>query len=377
MDFDTLIVNGAVVDGTGAPRRRADVGVAGGRIAAVGDLAGHEAAARIDASGSVVVPGFIDMHSHSDVCMLEDPGGESKVFQGVTTEVTGNCAYSPFPSGDAGPDVLQPRPGIDHAGGGRVGLDDAGRVGGPHRVERRQHQHRAAGGPPRAQDIGRRGRRPAANPGRAFGHEAARRGGRRAGRVRDDHGPDLLAVVLLGGGRDSRHRGRDQGLRRRLPRLAYQGVGRLALQGDGGTARGGPPHRHRRPLLAPGDHRLAPPRPRRRAHGHPGPGARGGDRRDGGRLPVHGGRDGPVRPDPGLGQRGRRRGSAQAIAPARRARPHPGRDGRRMVPWTAVGLGEPCAIARGDGRQPRPRRSVARRGRRAHARRTRQTRCST
>ena len=107
MDFDTLITNGTVVDGTGGPRKRADVGVAGGRIAAVGDLAGQEAALRIDASGSVVVPGFIDAHSHSDVCMLEDPGGESKVHQGVTTEVTGNCAYSPFPSGDAGPDVLQ------------------------------------------------------------------------------------------------------------------------------------------------------------------------------------------------------------------------------------------------------------------------------
>ena len=83
------------------------MGVAGGRIAAVGDLAGQEAALRIDASGSVVVPGFIDAHSHSDVCMLEDPGGESKVHQGVTTEVTGNCAYSPFPSGDAGPAALR------------------------------------------------------------------------------------------------------------------------------------------------------------------------------------------------------------------------------------------------------------------------------
>ena len=107
MDFDTLIVNGTVVDGTGGPRRRADVGVAGGRIAAVGDLAAQDAGTRIDASGSVVVPGFIDMHSHSDVSMLDDPGGESKAHQGVTTEVTGNCAYSPFPSVGVPPGALR------------------------------------------------------------------------------------------------------------------------------------------------------------------------------------------------------------------------------------------------------------------------------
>ena len=49
-------------------------------------------------------PGFIDMHSHSDVTLLDDPGGESKVFQGVTTEVTGNCGFSPFPIGPSGPE---------------------------------------------------------------------------------------------------------------------------------------------------------------------------------------------------------------------------------------------------------------------------------
>ena len=117
MDFDTLIVNGTVVDGTGGPARRADVGISRGRIAAIGDLAGQQAARRIDASGHVVAPGFIDAHSHSDVTLLEDPGGESKVHQGVTTEVTGNCAYSPFPCGDAGPAGLQRALGSTLRGG--------------------------------------------------------------------------------------------------------------------------------------------------------------------------------------------------------------------------------------------------------------------
>ena len=97
MAFDLLIKNGTVVDGTGGPRRAADVGIAGGKITAVGSLAEATAARIIDAKGLVVAPGFIDMHTHSDTTMLKDPGGESKAHQGVTTEVTGNCGHSPFP----------------------------------------------------------------------------------------------------------------------------------------------------------------------------------------------------------------------------------------------------------------------------------------
>ena len=102
MAFDILIVNGTVVDGTGEPRYKADVGISSGKISAIGNLGDAEAARKIDAEGHVVSPGFIDMHSHSDVTLIDDPGGESKAYQGVTTEVTGNCAYSPFPAGPAG-----------------------------------------------------------------------------------------------------------------------------------------------------------------------------------------------------------------------------------------------------------------------------------
>ena len=107
MAFDILILNGVIVDGTGSPRYRGDVGISNGRIEAIGSLVHAEAARRIDAAGHVVAPGFIDMHTHSDVTLFDDPGGDSKAHQGVTTEVTGNCSYSPFPAGRGGPKALQ------------------------------------------------------------------------------------------------------------------------------------------------------------------------------------------------------------------------------------------------------------------------------
>ena len=95
--FDTLIKNGTIADGTGKRRYGADVGITKGSIEAIGSLAGAETARTIDATGLIVAPGFIDMHSHSDTTMLTDPGGDSKAYQGVTTEVTGNCSSSPYP----------------------------------------------------------------------------------------------------------------------------------------------------------------------------------------------------------------------------------------------------------------------------------------
>ena len=102
MAFNRLITNGTVIDGTGRLRYDADVGISGGKIEAIGRLENAEAANVVDAKGLIVAPGFIDMHSHSDMSLWDDPGGESKAFQGVTTEVTGNCSYSPFPIAPGG-----------------------------------------------------------------------------------------------------------------------------------------------------------------------------------------------------------------------------------------------------------------------------------
>jgi N-acyl-D-amino-acid deacylase len=87
--FDVLIVNGRVVDGTGAPWFRADVGINGDRIAAIGALGDATAATRIDAANLVVAPGFIDLLGQSEFNVLVDPRAASKLLQGVTTEVTG------------------------------------------------------------------------------------------------------------------------------------------------------------------------------------------------------------------------------------------------------------------------------------------------
>ena len=94
---DLLIRGGEVIDGTGAAARRADVAVSGGRIVTIGDCAGREAITVIDASGQVVAPGFIDIHTHSDFTLPLNPQAESKIRQGVTTEVVGNCGYSTAP----------------------------------------------------------------------------------------------------------------------------------------------------------------------------------------------------------------------------------------------------------------------------------------
>lgn len=87
--YDLLIRNGHIVDGTGSPWYTGDVAVRGGRIAAVGPLLGASAADTIDATGMVVAPGFIDMLGQSDLTILVNPHLPSKIFQGITTEFTG------------------------------------------------------------------------------------------------------------------------------------------------------------------------------------------------------------------------------------------------------------------------------------------------
>ena len=93
-----LKIEGAtVVDGTGRPGARADVGIRDETIVAVGDLSRERAGSQLHAAGKVVTPGFIDMHSHSDWRLWGNRRAESKIRQGVTTEVVGNCGFSPAP----------------------------------------------------------------------------------------------------------------------------------------------------------------------------------------------------------------------------------------------------------------------------------------
>ncbi|MFH1476608.1 MAG: D-aminoacylase [Verrucomicrobiota bacterium] len=99
--LDYKIIGGQVFDGTSADPVRSDVGITGERIAAVGDLGPAAAAAVIDAAGKYVAPGFIDAHSHSDAYLLIEPSAPSKLFQGITTEVVGNCGASAAPLADA------------------------------------------------------------------------------------------------------------------------------------------------------------------------------------------------------------------------------------------------------------------------------------
>jgi N-acyl-D-amino-acid deacylase len=106
-DFDLLIRGGTVIDGTRAPRVDADVGVADGRIAAIGDLGGRAARETLDATGRIVAPGFIDSHTHDDQALLSQPDMSFKVSQGVTTVITGNCGISIAP---LAPDSPLPAP---------------------------------------------------------------------------------------------------------------------------------------------------------------------------------------------------------------------------------------------------------------------------
>jgi dihydroorotase/N-acyl-D-amino-acid deacylase len=87
--FDLLIRNGRIIDGTGSPWYAGDVAVSDGKIAAVGSLVGAAARQTIDAAGKVVAPGFIDMLGQSDLTILVNPHLPSKIFQGITTEITG------------------------------------------------------------------------------------------------------------------------------------------------------------------------------------------------------------------------------------------------------------------------------------------------
>lgn len=118
--YDLVIKNGRVIDGTGNPWIRADIGVIGDRIGSIKPKLKGEATIVIDAGGRYVAPGFVDIHSHSDWVLLEDGRALAKIFQGVTTEVLGE-------GGSAGPfkGQLVPRPVA--FGGGTRRIDTLGR----------------------------------------------------------------------------------------------------------------------------------------------------------------------------------------------------------------------------------------------------------
>jgi len=97
MEYDVIIRNGTVIDGTGQDSYRSDIAVRDGVICKIGDLSDETADTAIDAEGKLVTPGFIDMHSHGDATLLIYPYMESKIMQGITTIVAGQCGLSPAP----------------------------------------------------------------------------------------------------------------------------------------------------------------------------------------------------------------------------------------------------------------------------------------
>lgn len=97
MSFDTVIINGTVVDGSGSPARTLDLGIKGDRVAALAaSIAPEQAAVVIDATGLVVAPGFIDVHCHADWSLLDSPWDDHQERQGVTTQIAGLCGTSPL-----------------------------------------------------------------------------------------------------------------------------------------------------------------------------------------------------------------------------------------------------------------------------------------
>ncbi len=122
--YDVIIRGGHVIDGTGNPWIRADVGIRAGHIVRIGPMEGAQATREIDATNQVTTPGFIDMHTHSEYALLYDGNAQSKIREGVTTEVVGE-ATSPGPI--EGPSV-GPAKEMLRAYKARFDMEDSGRI---------------------------------------------------------------------------------------------------------------------------------------------------------------------------------------------------------------------------------------------------------
>ena len=105
--FDVLITNGRIVDGTGSPWYRADIGIRDGKIAFIGSPGEARGERAVDAEDLIVSPGFIDIHSHSDTTLVANGAAESKIRQGITTEANGNCGNSAAPWGELAADTAR------------------------------------------------------------------------------------------------------------------------------------------------------------------------------------------------------------------------------------------------------------------------------
>ena len=108
--FDTIIKNGVIHAGDGKAPIEGDIAIRGGKIAAIGKDLGTNADTVIDAQGLVISPGFIDIHTHTDTNLFDAPKGDSRIYQGITSEVGGNCGYCPFVYSDEAWESRKDRP---------------------------------------------------------------------------------------------------------------------------------------------------------------------------------------------------------------------------------------------------------------------------
>jgi N-acyl-D-aspartate/D-glutamate deacylase len=95
--FDLIIKNGTLIDGSGSPAFISDIGVQDRKIEVIQASLSSSCKTELDVAGKVVCPGFIDIHSHTDATILQNPKAESKIRQGITTEIVGNCGMSAAP----------------------------------------------------------------------------------------------------------------------------------------------------------------------------------------------------------------------------------------------------------------------------------------